>query len=245
MTPNDTERRTLRRTDGEPVLTYVPGERAGRPWADLVELTGADDPVPAILTGMSGWVVSGSVRLGEDLVREGARVLRHAHTMSLDLTAGPPSAPPLPYGIRAVDVDRDPRELLPAWRAAFGPDHPDHHPGTDEEAFAERLLPLVTGSALGPVLPSSALAVEAGDRVVAGAVLTDREGRPWLAEVFRAPDARYAGLGAALLGTVLADAARRGLASVGLVVTEGNPARRGYERLGFVHTSTALTVVVP
>ncbi|MEV3873865.1 GNAT family N-acetyltransferase [Streptomyces sp. NPDC049906] len=246
MTRNDdVERQVLTGTDGGPVLTYVRGERAGRPWADLVEVVGTADPVPTVLSRMSGWVVSGSVGLGEELVAHGARVLRHAHGMRRELRPAPPEPAPLPPGVRAVAYDHDPRALLPAWRAAFGPGHPDHHPGTDEEAFHQRLVPLLEGEVLGPVLPSSVLAVDGGGRVLGGVILTDRDGQPWIAEVFRAPGEHHRGLGDALLRRALADAAGRGLASVELVVTDGNPARRGYERLGFVHTLTALTVVVP
>ncbi|MFE9661079.1 GNAT family N-acetyltransferase [Streptomyces sp. NPDC005955] len=245
MTLNDEERQVLTDPEGQPLLTYVRGERAGRPWADLVRVTGTADPIPVVLAALSGWVVSGSVQLGEELIRHGARTLRHAHGMRRDLVAEPLVAVPLPHGARVVPCDRSPRALLPAWRAAFGPGHPDHHPGTDEEAYAERLVPLLDGTVLGPVLPSSVLAVDPADRVLAGVIVTDRGGQPWIAEVFRAPGDRYAGLGAALLRHALADAADRGLTSVELAVTDGNPARRGYERLGFVRTSTALTVVVP
>jgi ribosomal protein S18 acetylase RimI-like enzyme len=63
--------------------------------------------------------------------------------------------------------------------------------------------------------------------------------------VFRRPEARYAGLGADLLRRVLSVAAADGLAEVSLVVSDANPARRVYERLGFQLTATSLTVVVP
>ncbi|MFD0346855.1 hypothetical protein ACFQ0M_13970 [Kitasatospora aburaviensis] len=43
----------------------------------------------------------------------------------------------------------------------------------------------------------------------------------------------------------LADTAATGAARVGLAVTEGNPARRLYEDLGFQVTRSSLTVVVP
>jgi ribosomal protein S18 acetylase RimI-like enzyme len=58
-----------------------------------------------------------------------------------------------------------------------------------------------------------------------------------LDEVVVAPDAQRRGLGTALVGEVLEDAARRGL-PVRLSVLVNNPARRLYERLGFRVTGT-------
>ncbi|GAB7186318.1 GNAT family N-acetyltransferase [Kitasatospora sp. Ki12] len=236
--------------DGTAVLRYLPGERDGRPWADLLEVL--DDSVDAaayIRAELPGWAVSGSPELGQRLVAGGATVLRHAHTFRRDLRADPPPADwagaPLREGLRAVPCDRAPEELFEAWRAAFGPGHVDHFPGDDAGALSERLGPLLAGKIIGPVLPSSLLAVDAEDRVVAGVVLTDRDGRPWIADVFRHPRRGYRGLGADLLRGTVADAAVRGLAHVHLVVSEGNPARRLYESLGFLPQETSLTVLVP
>ncbi|MER7770747.1 GNAT family N-acetyltransferase [Kitasatospora sp. NPDC096140] len=236
--------------EGTPVLRYQPGERAGRPWADLLEvLDGSVDAAGYIRAELPGWVVSGSPELGRRLVADGATVLRHAHTFRRDLRADPPPADwagaPLREGLRAAPCDRAPEELFEAWRAAFGPGHVDHFPGDDAQALSERLALLLAGNAIGPVLPSSVLAVDAEDRVVAGLVLTDRDGLPWVGDVFRHPHRGYRGLGADLLRLTVADAAARGLADVHLVVTEGNPARRVYEALGFRLKDTTLTVIVP
>ncbi|MFG2846418.1 GNAT family N-acetyltransferase [Kitasatospora sp. NPDC048296] len=241
---------TRRNGDGVPVVRYQPGEREGRPWADLLEVL--DDSVDAaefVRAELPGWVVSGPPGLGERLLERGARRLRHAHTFRRDLRADPPPADwagaPLREDLRAVPCDRAPEELLESWRAAFHPDHVDHFRGDDTRALAERIGPLLAGKAIGPVLPSSLLAVDAEDRVVAGAVLTDRDGLPWVAEVFRHPRRGYRGLGAELLRRAIADAADRGLADVHLTVSEGNPARRVYESLGFLLQETSLTVIVP
>jgi len=61
----------------------------------------------------------------------------------------------------------------------------------------------------------------------------------------RRPGPEHAGLGAALLRRVLALAAATGVEGVGLSVTDGNPAGRVYERLGFVPRSAPTTVLVP
>ncbi|MFD4657394.1 GNAT family N-acetyltransferase [Kitasatospora sp. NPDC058444] len=239
-----------RGADGEPVLRYLLDEREGRPWADLLEvLDESADAVGFIRAELAGWVVSGPPALGRELVAHGARVLRHAHTFRRDLRADPPPADwagtPLREGLRAVPCDRAPEELYEAWRAAFAPGHVDFYPGEDAQVLAERIAPLLAGKTIGPVLPSSLLAVDAEDRVVGGLVLTDRDGLPWVADVFRHPERGYRGLGADLLRRTLGDAAARGHADVTLVVSEGNPARRLYESLDFLLRETSLTVVVP
>jgi GNAT superfamily N-acetyltransferase len=248
VTLHDEHRQTLTGPDGLPVLTYVPGTRDGRPWADLVEVVGRD-PVPSILTSMSGWAVSGSVELGEQLIRHGAGIMRHAHSMHRDLVldAPPPewSAISPPEGLRLAPCNRQAQDLFPAWRAAFPPEHPDHRQGTDRQAFDTQLTPLLTGEMLGAVMPCSTLAVDQADRVIAGVIVTDRDGLPWIAHVFRRPGPRYAGLGSLLLRRMLADAASLGLTEIALAVSDANPARSLYEKLGFHLTSTSLTVLVP
>ncbi|MER7758680.1 GNAT family N-acetyltransferase [Streptomyces sp. NPDC097619] len=249
MTSPEEQRRTLTGPGGEAVLTYVRDTRDGRPWADLAEPL-VPDPVPAVLDAFSGWAFSGPVDLGERLLRHGARPLRHAHTMSLDLTAAAPLPAAwrdaaLPGGLRRTACDRPAAELLPAYRAAFSAEHPDHEPVTDRHLLDHRLLPLLDGTALGPVLPCSALAVDGAGRPAAGIIVADRDGLPWVASVFRDPDPRYAGAGAALMRHALTEAAAGGATEVGLAVTEANPARALYEKLGFVVLRTSLTVLVP
>ncbi|WP_256105459.1 GNAT family N-acetyltransferase [Streptomyces sp. ODS05-4] len=156
----------------------------------------------------------------------------------------PPVIPPGPSP-RVTACDREARDLLAAWRAAFAPGHPHHFPGSDEQALHEQLAPLLAGTMLGPLLPCGRLAVDPDDRVVAGVVVADRQGLPWIATVFRRPGRGHAGLGSLLVRRTLAAAAADGLAEVGLAVSEDNPARRLYESLGFSVTVTSLTVIVP
>ncbi|MFH8473583.1 GNAT family N-acetyltransferase [Streptomyces sp. NPDC018000] len=169
--------------------------------------------------------------------------------MHVDLASGPSpsewSTISLPDGLHIAPCNRPAHELFPAWRAAFSPEHPDHFQGSDGEALDTQLAPLLTGEVLGPVMPCSTLAVDETDRVVAGVIITDRDGLPWIATVFRRPDPHCAGLGSVLLRRMLADAASRGLTEMALVVSDGNRARHLYEKLGFRLTSTSLTVLVP
>ena len=89
------------------------------------------------------------------------------------------------------------------------------------------------------LLPSSGLAI-ADDRVIAAILvgtITDAPppfGGPWIMEVF----STARGAGRALLGRAL----QRTEGSLGLAVTEGNPAIAVYESLGFRRTFTAYAV---
>ncbi|MFB7473096.1 GNAT family N-acetyltransferase [Kitasatospora sp. NPDC056184] len=244
--------------DGAALVRYERGEREGRPWADLLEVV---DPradlaaqVAYVRAEMAGWVVSGPVGLGQELVRQGASVLRHGHSMRRELTGAPPAGgweawagTPLRDGFRAVPCDRPAAALVPASLAAFGPGHPDHRPEEHEDGrpAVRRLAELLAGEVIGPLLPSSALVVDEADRVAAGAVLTDWNGQPWIASVFRDPALGYPGLGRDLLRRVVGAVALAGRTEIGLAVTEGNTARRLYEEMGFTVAGTSLTVVVP
>nr|WP_237535987.1 GNAT family N-acetyltransferase [Streptomyces sp. SID3343] len=94
-------------------------------------------------------------------------------------------------------------------------------------------------------MPCSVVAFDAG-RPVAAALVNDAElYGPWIGEIFRDPDPRYAGLGGRLLRHALGRAAKDGVEAVGLAVTEGNPARAVYERLGFRQTGSLMNIVLP
>ncbi|MFD5922753.1 GNAT family N-acetyltransferase [Kitasatospora sp. NPDC058201] len=243
-------------TDGLPIVRYQRGEREGRPWADRLDVVGhhPDPAVPAryVLAEMAGWVVSGPVPLGRELLRRGATPLRHGHTMHRSLVDAPPAGgwpswarTPLREGFQVVPCDRGATELDGPSRAAFRPGHPDHRPEAQGDDPVRRMAELLSGSVIGPLLPASALVVDDADRVAAGAVLTDWDGLPWIAHVFRDPDLGYPGLGRDLLRRVLAGIAADGATGIGLAVTEGNRARQLYESLGFSVTRSTLTVIVP
>ena len=70
-------------------------------------------------------------------------------------------------------------------------------------------------------------------------------GGPWVSEICRDPDPRYAGLGASLLRRVMVQLADDGESSLSLVVTEGNPARQLYERLGFRYVKSFRKLSIP
>ncbi|MFF0307034.1 GNAT family N-acetyltransferase [Streptosporangium sp. NPDC004379] len=267
------ERKTLTGPDGAPVIGYVEDVREGRPWARHVEELGPG-AVDAVMANLSGWAVSAPVEFAGRLVARGARTLRHAHRMRCDLPAvrpaatsgarstpvapGDPRPTPAgaaPDGFRFVSWDREPADVFPAWFAAYPPGHPDHRSRDPRKALDEELTPLMRGEVIGPLLPCGVLAVrdaagDAGDvtgngeEVVGGVLVTDSNDGPWLTEVFRHPDRSPRGLGSLMLSAVLSRAAADGLTEIGLAVTEGNPARRLYERLGFQVVTTSITVLI-
>ena len=235
--------------DDVPILTYIAGSADGRPAAYAIEVVGPG-AVDSILTDMSGWKVSGSAELAAQLVVAGAVVRRRFHFMRRSLTLDDPpqawSQSDLGPGRSEVPCDRDAREVFEAWHAAYSaPGHPDRHTGAGHEMLNERLVPLLTGVE-GRVLPWSRLVVDPDDRVVAGVVVVDQDATgPWIADVFRSHGPHNAGLGEALLRRVLAAAARADVREVGLSVTDGNPARTVYQRLGFETTSSQVSLDIP
>ena len=231
---------------GRPVVRYQHVEVEGRRSARGLEVLGpgAEDHV---LESLSGWTVQAPEALGRRLLAAGASLRRHAHRMRWTAATAPP--PPLwsdPRGVRPARCDRSPADVFPAWRAAYEvPGHPDAFGRTDDEALHARLLPLLRGEE-GEVLPWSRLGVAPDGRVVGGVVVIDLGiDEPWIGDVWREPGPAHAGLGGRLLAHVLALAAADGTERVGLAVTDGNPARRVYEALGFRRLSTTLTVVLP
>ncbi|XVQ87609.1 GNAT family N-acetyltransferase [Microbispora siamensis] len=237
------ERRTLLGADGVPAFSYLEGVRDGSPWAYAIEDVGPG-AADAITSGMPGWVVSAPAELGRALLDRGARLLRHMNVMLCDLPIARPVAEAAPGGFRVVPCDRSPAEIFPAWFAAYPPGHPDYRPRDGEKALKEELVPLLGGEEIGPLLPCSVLAVRDEGEVVGGVLVTDSNRGPWIADVFRHPDRSPRGLGTLMLSTALVRAFEGGLTTIGLVVTEGNPARRVYERLGFQVVATTMTVMI-
>jgi ribosomal protein S18 acetylase RimI-like enzyme len=238
--------------EGRRLLTYVEGVRDGQPWADLVVLdpgVGVAEAAGALLRDRAGWVVSGTPELGAALLAAGGRPVRHAHTMERDLADVPTGwgEAALPDGVGLLaPSDRLVEDVVAAHEAAFGPGHPDRAYDTRGAVGSrESLGHLLAGAVLGPLLPGSALAVAASGDVVGAMTIHHRGDLAWVGTVFRHPDPAYAGLGSAMLRRALAILPYAGRTRAGLAVTEGNPARGLYERLGFTVTDTSLTVALP
>jgi GNAT superfamily N-acetyltransferase len=235
------------------VLEDAGGRRLGRfirserraelftPEADI-ELT-----VNAIRSELAGWCVVSDEPFARVLLAGGGRLSRHSHLLSRNLRTEPVTeAPPMPDGLTLTPADRPPADLVPAFRAAFPPEHVDG-PARIGKDLQEELTYVLERGVAGPVLDCSRLAVGAGGNVHAAAIVTRLEGSPpfggpWLAECFRDRDPRYAGAGRTLLEHVLLRATRDGLSTLGLAVTHGNRARDLYLDIGFREFFSALSV---
>jgi ribosomal protein S18 acetylase RimI-like enzyme len=236
-------RTVLRDADG-PVGSYDRDDRGGVIYADLFRRepgVSAARAARAVLAELRGWRIAGDEALGRALLAAGGRALRHAHLMSCDLAERPDWH--APAGYRLTDVDRPAADLVDAFRAAYAPGHIDHREESEEQARSV-LDGYLEGREYGPLARGSGLAV-APDGAVVGAILIGRLpgdpplNGPWIIEVFRDPD--HPGVGRALLERALAIA---DVQTLGLMVTEGNPARELYERLGFRVVLTALVVQI-
>jgi hypothetical protein len=227
------ERRTLIDENGLPIARYVRAERDGRAIADLLELAvPVERAVPYVAGELAGMRIAGSEELGRALVQHaGARLHRHAHVYSHDLRERPPQAD----DYVCTPVDRPATELLPVYLAAFGPGHPDRM----QPHEAARHLDAILAGKLGGLLEGSGLAIVGGDVVAAALIGSVADapppfGGPWIMEIF----STARGAGRALLRRAL----NRTEGSLGLAVTDGNPAERVYVDLGFTRVFTAYSV---
>jgi ribosomal protein S18 acetylase RimI-like enzyme len=249
--PARADRRLFTDADGRPLASFLPGERDGRPLADLVEPEdGASiaEIARAMSAELSGWKVAGDPALGRALIALGARPTRHAHIHSRDLRRDPaPAEWADAPGIGPLD--RTAAELVEVYRAAYPADHVDwRHSGPPADYEAD-LAGILDGRIAGPRLDASRLAVDAAGEPVGALIVTEVEGDPpfsgpWVAELFRRPGDDLRGTGRALLQAGLAVATAAGLPSLGLAVTDGNPAQALYGSLGFTRVLSSLSVVI-
>lgn len=209
------------------------------------------DLAATVAAELAGWQLAAPPELAEALRPHGARFGRHAHLHSRDLRANPPPAQwavlPPPEGTTVVPVRGIDPDLADAMEAAYPPGHPDREA---HESPTHALREILTGAALGPLLPCSRTLLAADGRACAGSLVTDRPGEPpwagpWLTELHRHPERAPRGAGRFLLRRSMAAAAADGLAALSLVVTEGNPARRLYDDLGLRRITSTVNVALP
>jgi mycothiol synthase len=179
----------------------------------------------------------------ERLLRGGHRLRRLAHDMSADLPEpeAPAGAASTPAGFHLVGMDaRTPSQIALAAASATPPDHVDHAvwSAVNREEYWARLLD--GDGPCGPVEPGASRLLVGPAAAIAGAIAVTAmapsawwRGGAWIPEIFVLPDFQNRGLGRLLLGHAMGAARTSGHPRMGLTVSEGNPARRLYERQGF------------
>lgn len=234
---------------GEPLATFARGSDDGLPLVRDIRIAASADEdrvADAIVRELGGHVVVASPEVADALIARGATVRRRSIAMSCRPRAG--HEPPAPAGITIAGAALLGAEvLLDAYIAAYPPGHPDHR-ARDREGQRTALQELMGGAVIGPMMRCSRVALRHARAVGAALVFDAGEDEalamPWIGELFRHPSAP-GGTGAAMLGAVLAAAAVDGIGRIGLRVTESNPARTLYERLGFTETHRLVTVRTP
>ena len=130
--------------------------------------------------------------------------------------------------VQGSDLSRLPALLLEAYRGTV-----DDGGETEDDVRGE--LDHLRAGRSGPPIHEASLVVEDASGGLASVVLTTRWwGTPFLCFVVTAPEHRGRGLATALVRSAAAAAAGLGETELGLIVTEGNPARALYARLGFI-----------
>jgi hypothetical protein len=235
--------------DGGPVLRYVEGVRDLLPIADRATVAPGRTVIEAVASAMSqlpGWkLATEDPELAEAMIAAGAVQTRHAYVMSADpsMHRDAPVVEIVPRS--SIDV----REFLPGWLASLPPGHPDHEDGTHEEIIERCWDWYDEPQWLAREHRSSGLVVSDG-RVVAGIIISLRPqpvpyGGPWVHDVWRVPGESVPGTGAALIAQAMRLLDEDGLTTLGLAVSAGNPARRVYDRLGFIQQLEAWTFRIP
>lgn len=233
------------------------GDGGGFWWADDLRPRCSDLAHAARVVGqvLAGWTLDVRVTTAEadfaELLHRSAEAFgRHAHHYLWDFALTRPDPrwhdPELPHGLTlAAPGEVGGRRLFRLHRRAYPPGHPDH-PAGDPEWFAS----MVQGRLFGELLDGSAVALAPGGRPVAAVLVAQRSSclagdGPGVVDIFRDPEHAPPGLGASLLRRALARTAQAGLPTLRLEVTEGNPARRVYERTGFAYSGSSRRLRLP
>jgi GNAT superfamily N-acetyltransferase len=239
------------------VLRYVAEHREGTPIADRARVvpgrTFADAAAAAAIQ-LPGWLLAtDDLALSGLLVRAGATLKRHAFVMQCDLRTAVASGDIDPRFTRdalpGTSAATAWTAILPSWRAAFPPEHPDHFDGDDATAVAF-IMRLVDGSELGPLHRSTTLLLDSAGTPVAGILINIRAqdppwGGPWIADIWRDPALHGTGVGTMLIGHAQRLLVEDGHVSLGLAVSAGNSARHTYQACGFHTVNESQTVLLP
>jgi GNAT superfamily N-acetyltransferase len=200
----------------------------------------------AVVDGLRGHRLStreGDV--ADALVARGAELVRASALMVLGL---PAQVSPTDVDVRPLrDAAAEYGEIV--WRA-YPPDHPDHDlmDATPAEA-AKTVEGYLSGRIVGPLMRDASSESWTTDGELGGLCVVSEmpgddefEGSPWITDVCVLPSAQGQGLGRAMLGHAIRRLSEAGHPTLGLAVTQGSPARKLYEAVGFVERFPAWTL---
>lgn len=244
-----TEAPPLTDAGGNAVADLLLDDSHGIRWAILTPRAPAAVVAPVVLATLGGHrAVTEDDALAGLLVAGGGTVTRRGHDYEYDLAAVPPdwAETPAPQGFR-LSPDLDPVCLAAAHEAANPPGHPDHEAGKDHVADLRSLL---SGEVIGANVPAATWQVSDGAGPCGAVIVSERPAkggglRTWVLDVFVDPRHQGRGLGGVLMKRSVAGAASAGFPAMGLVVSDGNPARAVYERLGFRHLGSGTSIDLP
>ena len=139
-------------------------------------------------------------------------------------------------------------DLASALATAYAPGHPDG--GWTENDTGQVRAMFDKADPVPPLSPASARLVgpdgrSAGHVLCAGPVPWTDYRCAWVLNLGVGPRAQGRGFGRALLVHALRGSHAAGLPALALAVTDGNPARRLYDRAGFQPVTRVLTVDLP
>jgi len=145
--------------------------------------------------------------------------------------------------------DVNPESLFDSWNKAYGPNHPDHVTGEKQALINEHLAPLLDHSELGPNHRASITLVD-NEMPIAAIIISLREGHapfggPWVSEIWVDPHHQGEGIAQFLIVQAKEKLAKDGFTSLGLAVTNGNPAKSLYATAGFTTVKEFWTLKLP
>lgn len=180
----------------------------------------------------------------------GARLTRVAHDMSMELSDFGSNVKPVTNPRFRIGALTELVAAAEASAASTPAGHPDNLSWPDFEARLSYWQRLMAGEVCGSILEAAGLSDSKG-QLVGGLVVTRMPpaswwpGGAWIAEVFVVPDYQGQGLGRILMLRGIERAQSLGERRVGLTVSDGNPAERLYERVGFKRIRTVYVLDAP
>lgn len=231
------------------VATVAYDDAGGVRWAIVTLRRPAAEAAPVLLAELPGHrLVTEDDALVDALVAAGGRIQRRAHDYAYDLSTVPDgwAERPAPQGFR-ITSRLDAAGLVEAHTAANPPGHPDHEEGLDH---LDDLRAMIGGKVIGPLVPEASWQVEDADGPCGAILIVDRTRADgsrvaWVVDVFVHPRHQGRGLGRVLLQRGVAGGKAAGHHTLGLVVSDGNPARAAYDAVGFTHLQSGTNVDLP